>query len=472
MSILRDTVRNLALDDAALAKLDGLRSRGVKPSPKDISLNSLFSQSQGPNWPEPINQEALTGWTGRLVDITGPNTEADPMAILTQALVMTGCMAGRHCYYQVEADRHYGNEFCVMVGDSAKGRKGTSAGIVKNVLSKVDGGDATPETSFVKNNITSGVSSGEGVIWAVRDPIRKMEKEGKGANPQLVEVDPGVTDKRLVILEPEFASVLRQTERDGNIVSPVLRSSWDSGDLRTMTKNSPAKATGAHISMIGHITADEFRRHLNTTDIADGFANRFLIVCVRRSKVLPFGGNYTDRDRQQLNELGRELPEVVAWAKDEREITMDGEAREAWISVYPALSEGRAGLFGACVSRAEAHVVRLALIYSILDRSPQIRIQHLKAALAVWQYCESSAEYVFGNRLGDPVADAIAEALTTAGDVGMSRTEISKLFQRHRSETQIVGALGLLERFHRAHVQTVETGGRPEQRWFVGGGEQ
>src|SRR5690606_37128729 len=104
-------------------------------------------------------------------------------------------------------------------------------------------------------------------------------------------VDPGVDDKRLLVLEEEFASTLRVMGRDGNSLSGVIRQAWDHGDLNTMTKNNPAKATGAHISIVGHTTQDELLRYLNDTEAANGFANRFMWVAVQRSKQLPDGGN-------------------------------------------------------------------------------------------------------------------------------------------------------------------------------------
>lgn len=57
-----------------------------------------------------------------------------------------------------------------------------------------------------------------------------------------------------------------------------------------MVKTAPAKATGAHISLIGHITRDELRRLLTQTESANGFANRFCWLAVKRSKCLPDGG--------------------------------------------------------------------------------------------------------------------------------------------------------------------------------------
>jgi rubrerythrin len=88
----------------------------------------------------------------------------------------------------------------------------------------------------------------------------------------------------------------------------------------------------------------------------------------------------------------------------------------------------------------------LACIYALLDCSLNIKKAHLEAALALWQYCEDSARYIFGGATGDKVADDIITALEGAGGEGMDRTQISNLFQRHKSSGQINTALkSLLE---------------------------
>ena len=79
----------------------------------------------------------------------------------------------------------------------------------------------------------SGLSSGEGLIWAVRDPIEKQQpikQHGRVIDYQLVVEDPGITDKRLLVTEAEFASTLRVLD-DGNTLSALLRQAWDGQDL-------------------------------------------------------------------------------------------------------------------------------------------------------------------------------------------------------------------------------------------------
>jgi hypothetical protein len=141
---------------------------------------------------------------------------------------------------------------------------------------------------------------------------------------------------------------------------------------------------------------------------ANGFANRFQFPLVRRSKELPFGGSL---DHSVTLKFGEQLREKIASAQTIGRVEMTEAAREQWAAVYSKLSAAQPGLLGAVVARGEAQVVRLALVYALLDGSRQIDVPHLEAALAVWEYCEASAAFVFGDLLGDPVADEIARAL-------------------------------------------------------------
>jgi len=59
------------------------------------------------------------------------------------------------------------------------------------------------------------------------------------------------------VVEPEFVSVLKATGRDINTLSPVLRAAWDGRPLALLTRTAPARASAAHISVVGHITAAE-----------------------------------------------------------------------------------------------------------------------------------------------------------------------------------------------------------------------
>jgi hypothetical protein len=62
----------------------------------------------------------------------------------------------------------------LLVGDSSKARKGSSWDHVRRLIATVD--------PTVEHRVLTGLSSGEGLIWAVRDPSGQ---------------DPGIGDQRL-----------------------------------------------------------------------------------------------------------------------------------------------------------------------------------------------------------------------------------------------------------------------------------
>ena len=143
---------------------------------------------------------------------------------------------------------------------------------------------------------------------------------------------------------------------------------------------------------------------------------------------------------------------------------MDAEAREVWVAIYPELSGGKAGILGALTARAEAQAVRLATVYALLDRSVEIAKDHLLAALALVTYSERSVEYVWADRLGDPVADSILAALRNASD-GLSRTKLGELFSRHQKSADVARALRHLLERGLVETWTQDTDGRPLEMW-------
>lgn len=417
-----------------------------------------LAAEQFAQWPE-LDPAALYGIAGDVVRTLDPHTESDPAAILVQTLVAAGNALGRCAYYLVEGDRHCPNLFSVLVGDSGKGRKGTSWGRVLSIMEVAD-----PVWAKARN--ISGLSTGEGLIWHVRDPIMGFEKQGKGISAERVqiEIDPGISDKRLLVTEAEFSRTIAVMGRDGNTLSAVMRDAWDRSALSSLTKNSPGRATGAHISIVGHITAEELRAVLDRTAMANGFANRILWIMARRSKQLPLGGNL---EPEAIEDLGRRLGAFVGAAQNASRVALGPEAEELWRGAYAALSTGRPGLLGAITNRAEAQVIRLALIYALLDGRGVISAAHLKAGLAVWEYAEASCEFIWRGAVGNPVADEIMRVLRIAGAVGKTRTELRDLFGRNRRADEIGSALSLLAAEGRAAscLRSPEGGGRPAEVW-------
>jgi hypothetical protein len=426
-------------------------SNGHGPEEQVAGVPSLITIPGKSDLPWPVLDEAAyLGLAGDIVHTIGPETEGDPVAVLINMLAMFGSALNRGPYAPVGATRHHANLFAVMVGASARGRKGTAYSEPRRLMHLAD-------RSWAEDRIVSGLSSGEGLIYQVRDASSKFN-----AKDELVVVDPGESDKRLLVVEEEFASVLRMIERDGNTLSPITRNAWDGLDLRTLTKNSPQRATKPHISILGHITRDELLRNLHATERVNGFANRFLFFLVRRSNVLPHGGFLSDA---QVTALARRIEIAVQEARKRGEMRRDTEANRMWEAVYPELTRERPGMLGAITARAEAQVLRLSLVYALIDGAMAIQRPHLEAALALWQYSEDSAAYIFGDAIGDPVADTILRALRASG--AMTQTQLSDLCGRNHNASRLQQAFTLLQTLDKVRTWRGESerGGRAPTWW-------
>jgi hypothetical protein len=391
-------------------------------------------------WPAAPAKDAFHGLPGAIVEKIAPNTEGDPVAILTQLLVACGALIGRGSYFQVEATLHHPNQFLLLIGETSRGRKGSALDHVIRLLGEVDPAFGA--------RLATGLSSGEGVVWKVRD--------GDGQ-------DPGAADKRLLVIETEFASVLKSASRETSTLSSTLRNVWDGRPLALMTRTAPATATGAHIAIIGHITRSELRRHVSSTEIANGFLNRFVLAAVRRVRLLPEGGN---PDPLKGSGLAGYLATVLGHAQTAGQLKLEAAARELWWHAYPQLTQPADGLDGELTARAEAHTIRLALLYALLDGQRQIKTEHLTAALALWDYTARSAAWALAQATGDPLAEQLHAALTRSPD-GLTRTQISQLLHRSLPVHQLQQALDTLAAAGRAHPTKITTAGRPAELWHA-----
>jgi hypothetical protein len=415
------------------------------------SHNSLNSQSLQA-FPA-IDQAAFHGLAGEIVEAIEPYSEADPVAILVNTLTAFGSVVGSGPHFLVEKSEHHLNLFVVQVGRSAKGRKGTAWSTPKFMFKAVD-------SEWCEKRIKGGLSSGEGLVYAVRD--QRMEKKpyrdkGRIAGYEDVLVDEGEVDKRLLCVEEEFVQALKVMAREGNILSPILRDAWDGNRLAPMTKNSPLVATGAHVSIIGHITQGELLRYFISTEQTNGFGNRFIWFFVKRAREIPTPTGCPD---EILSPLIQRLAAAVSFARKVSTINRDEEAEAIWTSVYHSLSLERDGLVGALLARAEPQVMRLACIYALLDFSNKVRSSHLEAALALWDCSEQSAKFIFGELRGDPAVDKALEALRQAGR--LTTTDIYNLFGRHPDKAEVERIIReLLKHPNVTKENATDTTGRP-----------
>jgi hypothetical protein len=399
----------------------------------------------------------MHGPLGEIVAALAPQTEADPVGILASLLTGCGNMLGRTPTLQIAGSQHHPRFFALMIGPTAS-RKGTAQDVADAVLECV-----SPQ--WRRERRATGLSSGEGLIAAVRDQVLGREPIREGRHKvitgyQDVVLDPGVEDKRLLVVEEEFARPLRAMQREGNTLSETLRAVWDGKPLGTLTKEA-RRATEHHISVVAHITPVDLRKYLGSADLANGMANRFLFFAVRRTQLL---SRAAALDAGQVSYLGGLLAGIIEDAR-RREgwlLDFDERAYALWDKAYPWLSRQREGVLGGILSRAESQVRRLALLYAALDLADAIGIEHLRAALAVWRYCEATVTCFFGAGTGDPVQDAILGLLA---ERARSQTEISNHFSR--KVENLAATLELMEEDGLIRLTQVPTRGRSRNVWML-----
>ena len=372
--------------------------------------------------PSPMRQEAYYGIMGEIVEKILPHTEASPEALLFDTAVQLGSAIGRGPHANASGAKHTANEYVVIVGPTSMGAKGGSHPHGNTLMKIVD-------EDWAMKCQGHGLSSGEGITHWVRDATYK--DDGTLLNE-------GVVDKRLLFYEPELASIFEAMSRQSSTLSSQLRKAWDDGDLRTMNKNSSERATGAHISVIGHITPEELTLLMTANSIANGLGNRFTYCWSKASKLLPEGGGYPD-----FTELAPRVRDALRNGAREHRYTRNDEAKAVWNALYPALKADAYGMAGKLNARAVAHALRFQFLYAALEGSPVITPEHVEASMAVIEYSQQTVAYVFGDATGNAAADRILKALRDNGL--LTRSGVHALFYNGLSAARLQVALDLLE---------------------------
>jgi len=453
MKTARDGIAYGKLSPITIPAIEAVQAQAVaKPDQGEITDNLLdFEIKEKPR----LDITKFSGITRTFVELATRNSEADPAAVLFTFLVRFGVEAGRNPYFMVGDTVHHGRLDCVVVGDSSKSRKGTSEKPVNSLFSFNSLCDSEKEGYKTAHTSPGPFSSGEGVIYKVRD-----QTEGWNTKEQKTEItDPGVTDKRLYICDEEFNNVLANVKREGNTLSMVIRKAWDDGTFEPLTKNSRMSATNAHVGWVCHITGYELQAKLSECEGFNGFANRILWVFARRQKLVPLP---EPMPTKELAELQYSLLSIFNKCHEcKREITFTKQAQEAWIKRYyrELSSRNGNGLLGVVLSRGEAQVRRLALLFTLLDGENKTSLEHLNQAMAAWQYCEDSACYIFKGQAQDSVTRKIAQALQEKEQ--LTGTEIRDLFSRNVKKDRIEKAIEELVTSDTAEMVSEPTKGRP-----------
>lgn len=389
------------------------------------------------NAPRP-DPACLYGLIGDIARAGSADTEANPFAIAAAALAYLGAAVGRGPYMAVGDDWHHSNLFMQHVGRSARGRKGTAKKLVLRLAKAVKEIDEHLAPQIHRG----GLSTREGLALLIHDGWM----EGK------TEV-PAIDDKRLLVVESEFANILHQSGRNGNTLSPALRDTWDGVSIKPATKTSRVWASNPHVAMIADVTPSELLDLMHSRELSNGFANRFIFIWAEGEKINPFP---KPTPQPVIDELAQRIAGVLRFAGADRHVDRDvlrvelsHEAATLYARLYRGeLRDRSAGerIAGLLDRRAPAFL-RMAMLFALTDQSATVEAAHIHAALAWVRYWVDSVKFIFQSALDEAGAaevsdtgDKIVAYLNEHGQA--SRSELTKgCFKGHISKDKLDKAL-------------------------------
>lgn len=415
-----------------------------------------------------LHNVALFGVLRDMVDAACANSEAVRPTVAIHILARFAATIGRTAYIQIGDQRRHLRMNALIVGPTAKGRKGTSAEMPNELFTQAE--VRLIASGWWPLRKLTALATGEGLIHMVRDP--RHDHEGN------IE-DAGVDDKRLLFDVSEFAGVLAQARREAATISTVLRDAFDGVRLVTPTKTSFCEASDTHIVVIGSVPETEIVKTLTSTDITNGLANRFPMFYSVRTKVVPMP---KATDPQLMQGFAEHLAWAIYEATKQAQISMDDDALDYWCNVYHRLEEtAHPPAVAALLARQSTYTLIFAALLALLNRQTVIQRDHLDAALAWVQFWEDTTLFVFSNGEQNEQAirmkglkDEIVQAMATLGGIKVKHSDVAdnvtnKYQKAWPLAKDVKMAVELLERESppRIYSETVTTGGRPSNLYSL-----
>ena len=376
----------------------------------------------------------LYGLVGDIARAGSHNTEANPYAVAASAIAYLGAALGRGPYFPIGDDLHHARLFLLHVGRSGIGRKGTAKRLIKRIHDVLKAKDEllAPQVH------SGGLSTREGLAMLLHDGY----KDGKTDVPAIV-------DKRLLVIESEFANVLHQSKRDGNTLSSGLRDAWDGTSIQPAVKTSRVWATDPHISFIGDITPSELLEMMSKREMTNGFGNRFIFFHAEGDTVNAFPQPTPDN---VVEALADRVAQVLRYAGADNHgsnnvlrIEFSPDAALVYDGLYGGELRDRSGgeRIAALLDRRPPVLMRLAMLFALTDQTHIISVGHINAAMAWVRYWGDSVKFIFQNptnrlatKAKPTITQRIVDHLTAHGPT--TRTDLVKnCFGKHIAAAEL-----------------------------------
>jgi hypothetical protein len=269
-----------------------------------------------------------------------------------------------------------------------------------------------------------GLSSGEGLVHAIRDDRPYINDDGEEA------ILKGVDEKRMLINLSEFGGALAMMRRPGNSLSQVLRDSYDANPMEFSGKTSPESVAQHHIVLSASVTPAELAGLLfdgkDSAQQADnGLANRPVYCYVRRVKLVSrpvrSGGleSFAETVWANVLKVYEALCPREIHRSSEIRFTADGAAE--WDAQYRHLDAMRGSTEKAAKlhGRVTTNGRKLAAILALANGEHEVSAECVKAAVAWMTYASATVDVVVS-----AVEDRIRQAKLTADAVKVHQSII------------------------------------------------
>ena len=367
-------------------------------SAKDFSAATTASENEASdvpmvahrNPPQP-DPACLYGLIGDVALAGSDTSETNPYAIAANFMAYLSCAIGRSAYLPIGNTWHHTRLFCLHIGRSGRGRKGDALSLVMRLdqaLRELNA-DVAPQIH------RGGLSTREGLVALIHDGYKHGAQE----------VAP-IEDKRLWVVESEFANVLHQSRRGGNTLSAALRDCWDGVSLKPATKTNRLSASQPHLCLSGAISPTELMGLMTVREMTNGFANRFMMVWAERSQLLPFP---KATSQVKVDSLAKRVLEILEFVRadeyhvrDVLRLELTAQAQWRYAHLYRGeLNDDGSDLVSGLLERRAPMLLRLAMLFALSDLQLHIDVVHIDAAMAWMQYVAASVRYVFVNAAED-----------------------------------------------------------------------
>ena len=343
------------------------------------------------NAPHP-HRSCLYGLVGEVACAGGEGTETNPYAIAANFIAYLSCAIGRGVYLPIGNTWHHTRIFCLHIGRSGRGRKGDAVQLVL----RIDQALRELDDRYAPQIHRGGLSSREGLVALMHDGYRQGKQE-----------IPAIEDKRLWVVESEFANVLHQGRREGNTLSAALRDCWDGVSLKPATKSNRMYASHPHVCLSGAISPSELTEMMTARELTNGFANRFLMIWAERSQILPFP---KATPQATVNALASRVLEILRFTgadqvdqRDHLRMELPAQAQWRYAQLYRTeLNEDQGSeVVNSMLERRAPMLLRLAMLFALTDLQTRVDVPHIDAAMAWIQYITASVRYVFVSAADD-----------------------------------------------------------------------